>query len=111
MHHAAHVLSKAGHVETAVLHADIHVVGPGTSIHASLRMGQHMPAVRTVIIDGLILSNSSTQRLIRLPMKVYSDGFRGWQREASMVPRHHAIGADDLMANDYQHDVFELESL
>jgi hypothetical protein len=38
-------------------------------------------------------------------MKVYSDSFCGWQRKTSMVPRHCAIGADDLMANDYQHDV------
>src|SRR6202034_3272623 len=53
--HAAHVLSKAGHVESAVLHADIHVVGPGSSIDAALRMAQHMTAMRTVIIDRLIL--------------------------------------------------------
>src|SRR5882724_12575776 len=53
--HAAHIFGKAGHVEAAVLHADIHVVGPGASIDAALRVGQHMAAVRTVIIDRLIL--------------------------------------------------------
>src|SRR5882757_4207147 len=35
-------------------------------------------------------------------MKVYSDSFCGWQRKASTVPRHRAMGSDDLMANDYQ---------
>ncbi len=53
--HAAHVFGKAGHVEAAMLHADIHVIGPGSGIDAALRMGQHVAAVRTVIIDGLIL--------------------------------------------------------
>ncbi len=53
--HAAHVRGKARHVEGAVLHADIHVVGPGAGIDVPLRMGQHMAAVRTVVIDGLIL--------------------------------------------------------
>ena len=53
--HAAHVLGKAGHVESAVLHADIHVVGPGSGIDATLRMGQHVAAMRTVVINSLIL--------------------------------------------------------
>src|SRR6516164_9839706 len=53
--HAAHVLGKAGHVEAAVLHSDIHVVGPGSSIDATLRTGQLVAAMRTVIIDRLIL--------------------------------------------------------
>src|SRR3989441_4606441 len=53
--HAAHVFGKAGHVEAAVLHADIHVVGPGPGIDAALRVGQHMAAVRTVVIDRLIV--------------------------------------------------------
>ena len=53
--HAVHVFGKARHVERAVLHADIHVVRPGRGIDAALRMGQHMAAVRTVIIDGLVL--------------------------------------------------------
>src|ERR1700694_563812 len=53
--HAAHVLGKASHVEAAVLHADIHVVGPGTGIDATLRMGQYVATMRTVIVDRLIL--------------------------------------------------------
>ncbi len=53
--HAVHVLREARHVEAAVLHADIDVVGPACGIDAALRLGQHVTAVRTVIIDGLIL--------------------------------------------------------
>jgi len=37
------------------LHADIHVIGPGAGVDAALRMGQHMAAVRAVIIDRLVL--------------------------------------------------------
>ncbi len=55
LHHAAHVRRKARHVESAVLHADIHVIGPGRGIDAALRIGQHMAAVRAVVIDGLVL--------------------------------------------------------
>jgi hypothetical protein len=53
--HAAHVIGQASHVECAMFHADIHVVGPGTGIDATLGMGQYMAAVRAVIIDRLIL--------------------------------------------------------
>ena len=53
--HAAHVGGQARHVERAVLHADIHVIGPGAGIYGALCMGQHMAAVRAVVIDGLIL--------------------------------------------------------
>ena len=53
--HAAHIVGKSGHVEAAVLHADIHVVGPGAGIDATLRTGQHMAAMWTVVIDRLIL--------------------------------------------------------
>ena len=53
--HAVHVGGKARHVEAAVLHADIHVIGPGGGIDAALRRGQHMAAVRPVVIDRLIL--------------------------------------------------------
>ena len=49
------IFGKAGHVESAVLHADIHVVGPGAGIDAALRMGQHVTAVRTVVVNRLIL--------------------------------------------------------
>jgi hypothetical protein len=33
----------------------IHVVGPGASIDATLRMGQHMATMRAVVVDRLIL--------------------------------------------------------
>ena len=46
--HAAQIFREARHVERAVLHADIHVVGPGRRIDAALRAGQHVAAVRTV---------------------------------------------------------------
>ena len=39
----------------AVLHADIDVVGPGAGIVAALRVGQHVAAMRAVVVDRLIL--------------------------------------------------------
>ncbi len=53
--HALHVLGEPGHVERAVLHADIHVIGPGRCIDAPLRTAQHVSAMRTVVVDRLIL--------------------------------------------------------
>ena len=53
--HAADIFRQPRHVEGTMFHADIHVVGPGTSIDAPLRVGQHMATVRTVIVDCLIL--------------------------------------------------------
>jgi hypothetical protein len=50
-----------------VLHADVHVVGPGTSIDATLRMRQHMAAVWTVIIDRLILLQQLDAAIDPLP--------------------------------------------
>src|SRR3984893_8124838 len=91
--HAAHVLGKARHVERAVLHADIHVVGPGSSIDAALRMAQHMTAMRTVIIDRLILLQQFDATIDPLthawPAPAVSDDAR---RKASMAPRRRAIG-------------------
>ena len=52
---AAHVLGQPGHVEGAVLHADIDVVGPGAGILATLRVGQHVAGVRAVVVDRLVL--------------------------------------------------------
>ena len=52
---AAQILGEAGHVERTVLHADIHVVGPGAGILAALRMGQHVTGMRTVVVDRLAL--------------------------------------------------------
>ena len=39
VHHAAHIFAKTGHIEGAVLHADIHVIGPGRGIGARLAHG------------------------------------------------------------------------
>jgi len=64
--HAAHILGKAGDVETAG--SIRHSCSQPVPASMRLRMGQHVAAVWTVIIDGLICSNSSTQRLIRLAM-------------------------------------------
>ena len=52
---AAHVVGETGHVERAVLHADIHVVGPGAGIFAALRVSQHVTGMRTVVVDRLTL--------------------------------------------------------
>ena len=51
----AHVLGEAGHVERAVLHADIDVVGPGARVLAALRVGQHMAGVLARVVDRLVL--------------------------------------------------------
>src|SRR5262249_13673779 len=51
---AAHVVLQAGHVEGAVLHADIDVVGPGLGVGAALLVGQHMAGVRAVVVERLI---------------------------------------------------------
>src|SRR5712691_12541533 len=101
--HAAHVPGKAGHVEAAVLHADIHVVGPGSSIDATLRMGQHVAAMRTVIIDRLILLqqfDAATDPLTHewSPPTVSGDarGRLTWCRATARW------GTNDLTANDYR---------
>ena len=51
----AHIFGEARHVEGAMLHADIDVVGPDMRILAPLRIGQHMAAVAAGVIDRLIL--------------------------------------------------------
>ena len=52
---AAQVFGQAGHVEGAMFHADVHVVGPGAGILAALRLGQHMTGMRAVVVDRLTL--------------------------------------------------------
>src|SRR5437764_9991289 len=52
---ALHVFGEPGHVEGAVLHADIDIIGPGAGVLAALRSGQHMPAMAADIIDRLVL--------------------------------------------------------
>ena len=51
---AAHVFGEPGHVEGAVLHADIDVVGPGAGILDALRMGQHVAGMRAGVVDRLV---------------------------------------------------------
>ncbi len=46
---------QPGHVEGAVLHPDIDVVGPGVRVFASLRLGQDMPGMGADIVDRLVL--------------------------------------------------------
>ena len=46
--------SSAGHVEGAVLHADIDVVGPGLGVLAALLVGQHVAGMRAVVVDRLV---------------------------------------------------------
>ena len=50
-----HIFGEPGHVERAVLHADIDVVGPGGGVLMPLRAGQYMPAMAADIIDRLAL--------------------------------------------------------
>jgi hypothetical protein len=50
-----HVFGEPGHVEGAVLHADVDVVGPGARVLPALRAGQHMPRMAADIIDRLVL--------------------------------------------------------
>ena len=53
---AAHVGLETGHVEAAVLHADVHVVGPGGGVLATLVKAEDVTAVWAVIVNRLILS-------------------------------------------------------
>lgn len=50
-----HIFGEAGHVERAVLHPDIDIIGPGASVFAALCAGQHMPAVTADVVDRLTL--------------------------------------------------------
>src|SRR5262245_26357839 len=50
-----YVLGQTGHIEGAVLHADIDVVGPGPSIRLALRETQHVAGMLADVVDGLIL--------------------------------------------------------
>src|SRR5580700_9671487 len=52
---APHVFAKPGHVEGAMLHADVDVVGPGAGIFAALRSRQHMAGMGADVIDRLVL--------------------------------------------------------
>src|SRR6185295_14209844 len=97
--HTVHIVGKAGHVEAAVLHDDIHVVGPGAGIDAALRMGQQMAAMRTIIIDRLILLQQfdaatdplTHQGLLRWLLAMPEQGYRVFARsgyrEVRKVPR------------------------
>ena len=58
----AHVFGEPGHVERAVLHADIDVVGPGAGILAALRVGQHMAGMGADVIDRLVLRQAARSR-------------------------------------------------
>ncbi len=49
-----HVSEQPRHIERAVLHPDIDVVGPGTMILAPLRMRQHMPGMVADVVDCLV---------------------------------------------------------
>ncbi len=50
-----HVFGKPGHVESAMLHADIDIIGPGQGILSPLRARQHMAAMAADVINRLIL--------------------------------------------------------
>src|SRR5205085_8844053 len=50
-----HVFAEPGHVEGAVLHANIDVVGPGAGVLAALRPGQHLAGMGADVIDRLVL--------------------------------------------------------
>ena len=52
---AAHVGGEAGHVEGAVLHADVDIVGPGAGIDLALLVGEHVPGVVAGVVDADIL--------------------------------------------------------
>ena len=103
--HAVHVVGEAGHVEGAVLHPDIHVVGPGRGIDAALRLGQHVAAMRAVIIDCLILLQQLDAAIDPLahgcPPAVF---WQCWWK-ASMLPRHPATGALDFDALRHPRDI------
>ncbi len=52
---AGQVFGKPGHVEGAVLHPDIDVVGPGAGIFAPLRAVQPIATMTAEIVDRLVL--------------------------------------------------------
>src|SRR5258708_640410 len=52
---ALEVFGEPGHVEGAVLHPDIDVIGPGAGILAALRAAQHMAGMGAEVIDRLVL--------------------------------------------------------
>src|SRR6266571_7576242 len=52
---ALQIFGKPGHVEGAVLHPDIDVVGPGLGILAALGAAQHMAGMGAEVIDRLVL--------------------------------------------------------
>src|SRR6267142_5254356 len=49
-----HVFGKTRHVERAVLHPDVDIVGPGIRVLAALCAGQYMTAMTADIIDRLV---------------------------------------------------------
>src|SRR5712691_7659965 len=52
---ALQIFGEPGHVEGAVLHTDIDVVGPGAGILAALGAAQHMAGMGAEVIDRLVL--------------------------------------------------------
>jgi hypothetical protein len=48
-----HVFIQPGHVEGAVFHADVDVVGPRLRVFAALLIRQNMPGVAPHIVDRL----------------------------------------------------------
>ena len=51
----AQILIQPGHVEGAMFHTYVDVVGPCSRIFYALRVGEHMPCVSSHIVDRLVL--------------------------------------------------------
>src|SRR4029077_9899827 len=50
-----HRSGEPRHVERPMLHPDIDVIGPDMRVFAPLRIGQHMAAMATAVINRLVL--------------------------------------------------------
>ena len=52
-HQASHIRIQSGHVEGAVFHTDIDVIGPGVGVLLALRVGQDVSGMATDVVNGL----------------------------------------------------------
>ena len=55
VHQPLHVRGQPGHIERAVLHAHVDVIGPGCGVLAALYIRQHMARVVADIVQRLAL--------------------------------------------------------
>ena len=54
VHQATHIRVQPGHVEGAVFHTDVDVIGPGVGVLLALLVGQDVSGMTTNVVNRLV---------------------------------------------------------